>query len=440
MTESSWSMDTAPAPRSATGSASPSIPTRRPDALSIVAALWVVIMVAIVVRLLILAPGDRSLFPIYRVAGLHWLKSADLYPEIQMPPGFPLFRYGPAVAAVLSPLALLPMQLGDICWRLLNAGFLVGGLVAAARTLRPGIDRRTLAIFLALMIPPGLGHLSNGQCNALVIGLVLLAFAAAARDRWWWVAGLLTAATFLKLYPVAAAGLLILLYPRRLALRYAVAMAIGAALPFVLQSSDYSLRQYHLWFNYFTHEDRSNWDVLGTTVDFQLLLTQFGIRMPLAAYRLIEMVVGVAMGIGCLVFHFRGCRKEQLLTFALGASCVWMTVFGPATESPTYLILAPAISWGVLTTWTSPATGGSTSGSNGGSARWIRILMTASCLLLLSVQVAGVLWGPAFHALRTHGVQPLAGIVYLVALSWQSWDSTSRSQIGHLPVRRSAAA
>ena len=59
----------------------------------------------------------------------------------------------------------------------------------------------------------------------------------------------------LKIYPVALALLLVLVYPRRLGLRLLLALALLAALPFLMQEPGYVLRQYQLWYERVAHGD-----------------------------------------------------------------------------------------------------------------------------------------------------------------------------------------
>ena len=122
-----------------------------------------------------------------------------------------------------------------------------------------------------MILPLTLGALSNGQCNLLVIALILIAFSAAAQQRWNVSASCLSLACMLKVYPISSGLLLALIYPRKFGPRFLVALAIGVAAPFLFQRFDYVCRQYQRWFHYMTIEDRSSWSVIDTNLDFQLL-------------------------------------------------------------------------------------------------------------------------------------------------------------------------
>lgn len=373
------------------------------------AILWLGAFLGIIVRLLILGPESRTLYPTYRTAGLHWATGADLYPQEQKGVTAALFRYSPTVAAAFAPLSALPSKAGDVVWRLVNMTVLVLGLAWFLRALAPaGLSRQLAMLVFLLMFPPAIGHLSNGQCNALVIGLILISFAAVIERRWNLAAGCMAVSCLFKLYPIAAGLLLLIVYPRRFGLRFVAALLIGLALPFALQSADYVLRQHDLWAQYAMQEDRSLWNLSDTNVDLQLLFRVWLTPIGLTTYRLIEIGVGMAFAAIVWAAQRRGGPERRVLILALGLACVWMTVFGPATESPTYLLLAPSVVWGVLSCWRQPARPA------------IRLMMAGSYALLLSLQLLG--WNSAlFQGYRMHGPQPIAGLIFLAALLMEEW-------------------
>jgi len=395
-----------------------------------VVALWLAAFLGIIVRLLILGPESRTLYPTYRTAGLHWTSGTDLYPHEQKDVTAALFRYSPTVAAAFAPISVLPSKAGDVVWRLANMTVLVLGLAWFLRALAPaGLSRQPAMLFFLLMFPPAVGHLSNGQCNALVIGLILISFAAVIEGRWNLAAGCMAVSCLFKLYPIAAGLLLLVVYPRRFGLRFLAALSIGLALPFALQSTDYVLRQYELWAQYALQEDRSMWKLSDTNVDLQLLFRVWLTPIGLATYRLIEIGVGMAFAAIVWTAQRSGRPERRVLILALGLACVWMTVFGPATESPTYLLLAPSIVWGVLSSWTPPARPA------------IRVMMASSYLLLLSLQLLG--WNSAlFQGYRMHGPQPIAGLIFLAVLLLDEWLSrpASASTFAQRPGALSQAA
>src|SRR5262249_18381318 len=159
-------------------------PLTRQDALMhrfrlpTVLAVWAVILVVISVRV-VLAARNHSVYPIFADAGSKWLAGQSLYD----PPtaGLDQFRYAPAVASGLAPGSLLPERVAEVLWRCLNAGVFFGALAVWGRWWW---SRPNLAAVLLLVLPLTVGGLNNGQCNALLAGLTLLATVAFARGHW----------------------------------------------------------------------------------------------------------------------------------------------------------------------------------------------------------------------------------------------------------------
>jgi len=69
-------------------------------------------------------------------------------------------------------------------------------------------------------------------------------------------------------YPLAVGLLLVLVYPRQLGWRLAVAVIAGLVVPFALQHPEYVARQYHDWIECVRVDDRSQWPLPDAYRDF----------------------------------------------------------------------------------------------------------------------------------------------------------------------------
>src|SRR5262249_55580391 len=167
-------------------------------------------------------------------AGADWEAGRDLY-RTSWNADQDQFRYSPLTAVLLVPFHHLPLRLGGVVWRWLNAGVLLAGFGWWLRTAPVVRTARQQGILFLLLTPLSLSSLNNGQPNPLVIGLLLAALAAAARDRWTLAAGFVGLATTIKLYPLAIGLLLVAAYPRRFTLRLLLMLALAAVLPFACQ-------------------------------------------------------------------------------------------------------------------------------------------------------------------------------------------------------------
>ena len=209
---------------------------------------WIVLAITLSVKAL-LVPVDHSVYPCFEAGGRAWWSGESVYPlscEHQ-------FRYGPVCAMALVPLALLPTPDGGLLWIWLNLGvFFVALRTLMKRILPVAWTPEREGLFLSLALLGILRSIWSGQSNLLVFGLVVLG-AVAILDRRWWRAGwLLAIPVHIKVWPLAAAMLLIACWPRRLAARLAVCLVGVGLLPFLTKPFLWVCRQYAGWFEVLT--------------------------------------------------------------------------------------------------------------------------------------------------------------------------------------------
>ena len=97
-----------------------------------------------------------------------------------------------------------------------------------------------------------------------------------------------------------------------------------------------------------------------------------------------------------------GWPRPQLLSFVIGLSTCWMTLFGPIVESFTYILVGPTIAWLLLDAWL------------GWRPVWYRCLSISSWVLFASAAVAP--WFLCSSAYHRFGPHPIAGLLLLTAL------------------------
>ena len=173
--------------------------------------LWLVLAVAVGVRVAVQQPTRASVVPIYLTAGEVWRAGGDLY----APTGLDVYRYPPGFAAAFAPLAVLPAKLVAIGWRLLGVAVLVVGLRRFARRtdLSPAATGWLLGLAAVLSVP----SVNNGQVNTLLAGAAVNGVAEAMRGRWWRAAGWFAAGAWVKVYPLAVGMLAAVARPPALA-------------------------------------------------------------------------------------------------------------------------------------------------------------------------------------------------------------------------------
>ncbi len=302
-------------------------------------AVWVVLAVAVSLRVAFAGPNAGTVVPIYLKAGERWRAGENVYAAC-----WPLdiYRNPPGVAAFFAPWSYLPPKTAGLLWRFLGLGLYLAGLAALVRARPESLGR--FAVVAALLVIPSF---NNGQVNVLLVGCLLLALANAERGRFWRAAAWVAFASFFKVYPLAV-GLLFCVVRPRFAPRLVAALAFAAVLPFALQRPEYVLEMHRAFVDFLELEgkyrqmlDRPPWD--WTIVPRAWL----GVRVPAEVAKLASAFAGVAFA--ALVARRR--NAPDALVFAFGLGTVWMTLFGPATENATYALVAPTVALVALAPW-----------------------------------------------------------------------------------------
>jgi hypothetical protein len=370
----------------------------REPARRLVIAVWAVALLLLAGRPL-LQPHRNTVYPIFAEAGRRWLEARDLY---EPHPDRDAFRYSPLVAAGFVPFGLLPDGAGGLLWRLVGAAVFLGSVAWWVRAvLPPTLTPRQRALLYLLPVPLALGNLYNGQTNLLIIGLLLLAVAAVARDRLTLAALCVAVASVFKVYPIVVGLLLVCLYPRRLGRRLVLPLAAGALLPFLLQRPGYVAEQHARWVAHLGDNDRQQLGPQWAYRDARLLWSVWVAPMSYGAYQVVQAAAGGAIAVACLWARRSGLARPHLLTLALGLGCCWMTALGPASESATYVLLAPTAAWLLV------------SGTTGRHPIALRALWLIGYALLVASQATALLpaeWG---RALKSLGPQPAAALLLL---------------------------
>ncbi|MGA8890815.1 MAG: glycosyltransferase family 87 protein [Anaeromyxobacteraceae bacterium] len=269
-------------------------------------------------------------FLVFRQAFVHLLEGRNLYLDF---PGehFDNFLYSPTFAVLMAPFSVLPVAPSLVLWNLANAAVMVAGIRSV-----PGLDGRARSLFAWFLLLEFVGAAQNSQTNPAIVGLLLLAFAAAERRRASAAGLLLALAGYVKIFPLAA-GLVFLLYPWRLRLVLSTAAWVLALalLPLLVVSPAALLWQYGNWIH--LHTTSTHAAGLGMSVA-QLLHAWFGVDPPRV------LLLGVA-GIATALPLLRPARfgDPAFRAAFLGALLMWMIAFNHLTESPTFVIAMAGI-------------------------------------------------------------------------------------------------
>lgn len=366
---------------------------------TIVIGLWSAVLIGILIRIGLFS-HSHDVFGTYADAGRKWATSQSLYSYTRG------FVYSPLAAAFFAAFSWLPLPLGSVLWRLLNAAVFIGGIFW---WLKAEINRRipesSYWLVFLLILPLSLGNFNNGQVNPMIIGLLMIAILAAREKRWTLSAVALGVSAYLKIYPLSVGLLLVLLYPRQLGWRIALTLILMGAISFVLQQPAYVLEQYHRWFSTRAADDRRmNIDIAPR--DFAMILKLLHINLSKHILLVFQMLAGLGAAAICIIGRLRKWSEERLLICVLTTGTCWMLLFGPSTEDATYAMIAPALVFALVQAF------------HQNTPFWLRIVVCVSFSILLLGLVLNAFLGLKKTPLLM-SVQPIGALLFAAfALFW----------------------
>jgi hypothetical protein len=358
--------------------------------------LWFLTVVVVCVRIFTY-PEWHSVFPTYRDAGAAWIHQAQIYAA----PG--IFLYSPLVAAFFSPFALISQNVAEVLWRLLLGFALPLALWFNARTLFD-FSKKEFAWLFLLIVPLTLSSLNNGQANIIIIVLFLVAAAAASQSRWLICAFCAAFAVYWKIYPIAFALLLAVVFPNKLIFRILL-MLIGLfVVSLFLQKPSYTLQQYGDWLVNLASDRRRAHEYYGRWRDFYLLLRLLGIPISATWWTIVEVTAGCVAAAICFLGAIRHWPRATLLLGAMSLAIVWMLLFGPATEAATYVLIAVPSAYLLIAGWSDV------------SQSALRVVSTLTYLGFLSAHILNSWFPIKKNVYLVHAIQPCLTLCFCAAL------------------------
>lgn len=309
---------------------------------------WVLWVLAVMIVMMVVAfdPDDRTVTPNYRDAAVAWFHGEAMYQGLDDIHGF---LYLPQAALIYAPVVPLAKSLGEPLGRALMTWFFVFGLFQLCRLEdREGGDGRMFLIVTLACLPLAVGNIRNGQYNLLMGGAWMLAAATLGRGQWWRCALWLTLGVAIKPIGIVMLLLVGVVWWRSMAWRLAVCLAGMLLLPFVLQRPGYVAEQYGLFFRKLQTAGSPTipewYDING------IIRNGLGITLPAKVLTGIRGVAAVAtLGVVWLVSWRFDLRWAGVWT--LIAAVMYLMLFNPRTEGPTFLMLMPVLGLAIGWAW-----------------------------------------------------------------------------------------
>jgi len=247
-----------------------------------------------------------------------------------------LYKYSPSFAVFFGFFATFPDWLGLFLWNLLNALVFFVAVISI-----PGLSEKQKLLALAFSFIEFFTSIQNEQSNALMAGLIILAFSSLEGRKYLLASFLIVFSVYIKLFGIVAL-VLYLFYPQklRLALYTALWFVVLFLIPLVYVDTGGYLALLESYGRMLANDNRvSNaYSVMGW------LYNWFGLE--------IDKYFIVLMGAAILIIPLINTASYKTYSYrllCLSSILVWVVVFNHKAESPTYVIaMAGASLWFVI--------------------------------------------------------------------------------------------
>lgn len=268
-------------------------------------------------------------YNIFKYSFYHLVEGVSLY-QHYITEYFDLYKYSPAFSLFFGSIAWLPDLPGLMLWNLVN----VMVLFLAIKCI-PGLTDKSKVWLLYFVFFEMVGSLQNSQSNALVVGLIILAFSKLESKKYFWATFFITFSVFIKLFGIVAFALY-LFYPRKpkLILYVCFWIIFFLFIPLLVTSFSELMYQYsEYWFMLANDHSQS----FGISV-FGILNSWFNLNIS-KIYILIS---------GAIIFLIPLVQIKKYSAFnfrllTLASILIWVIIFNHKAESPTFVIAMSGI-------------------------------------------------------------------------------------------------
>jgi len=275
-------------------------------------------------------------YQIFKYSYYHLIENKDLYkpyPEEH----WDLFKYSPSFSLFFGIFTVLPDFMGLNLWNLLNALILLFAVYSL-----PDIDNRIKGMILLACLTELVTSMQNSQSNALIAGLLILAFGSLERGRNWASSLCIVLSASIKLFGILG-FLLFLLFPGKWKSAFwsIFWIVIITLIPLVIIDFNQLKLLYSSWFHLLVNDHSSS----------------YGLSLPgmLNSWFLIpvDKIIILFSGIILLCIPFIRIRNFREYTFRLlilSSLLIWIVIFNHRAESNSYIIAFAGISIWYFTT------------------------------------------------------------------------------------------
>ena len=254
------------------------------------------------------------------------------------------FLYGPLFPLLMAPLAVLPYQLGRLCWMLIIT-------YVPYWSIRQSFFSRSQQLFILWFVAvEAYTCILDSESNSLILACILFSFYFIEKEKDFWAALLIALGTVTKIYGIV--GLAFFFFSRH-KLKFAgwvVAWTIILlVLPMLVFGVDYVWQEYHAWYDVLVHKNDLNQFAAGQNISLLGIVRKVS---GIASYSDLWLIVP-----GVIAFCIPYLRLQQYQNMAfreamLASVLMFVVLFSTGSESYGYIIAMAGVAiWYTTVPW-----------------------------------------------------------------------------------------
>jgi hypothetical protein len=264
-------------------------------------------------------------FLIFKQSFYHLINGSDIY-QLFLHEHQDLFKYSPTFALVMGIISPLPNFFGLLVWNLLNIG-----VFFYAFWKLPFANKNYKYIALIFVLIELITSTQNSQCNALIAGLIILAYLAIEKNKIAVATLLIISTVFIKLFGIVALAIFLFYPNKNKSSLYVILWSILlGVLPLIVVPYDQLIFLYKSWLNLLQndHSVLMKFSVMG------ILQSWFNVGVN---YKTIVLLIGMITF--CIpLLRFKLYKSSRYKSLFLSSILIWVIIFNHMAESATFII------------------------------------------------------------------------------------------------------
>lgn len=274
-------------------------------------------------------------YVIFKQSLTHLIENKDLY-QLYPKEQWDLYKYSPTFSVCFGIFAIFPDLIGLNLWNIFNASIFL-----LAIYYLPKLNNLQKALISLICLIEFMTSVQNQQSNALIAGLIILAFGLLEKQKYLIAAFCIVFSIYIKLFGIIGL-VLFLIYPQKWKLAlYTVGWSVVLwFIPLFFVNFEQLKFLYSSWGHllYNDHSSSYGLSVMGW------LHSWFAININ----KIFIEITGLILFLIPL-FRFKYYKNYTFRLLALSSILLWIVIFNHKAESPTFIIAMSGVSlWFII--------------------------------------------------------------------------------------------